>query len=105
VAYDKASDFVGKSEAIKERDAGGNLRLVTFKVAAKDSDAIGDEPIWHNGEVKGWITSGGYAHAQDITPAQPSTNRIASKAMHKGMTGGKPVSAWLLNAHHPKHRY
>ena len=23
---------------------------------------IGDEPIWHGGEVVGWVTSGGYAH-------------------------------------------
>ena len=22
----------------------------------------GDEPIWHDGEVVGWATSGGYAH-------------------------------------------
>jgi len=25
-------------------------------------DVIGDEPIWHDGKVIGWITSGGYAH-------------------------------------------
>ena len=23
---------------------------------------IGDEPIWFSGEVRGWVTSGGYAH-------------------------------------------
>ena len=23
---------------------------------------MGDEPIWHEGEVVGWATSGGYAH-------------------------------------------
>ena len=23
---------------------------------------IGDEPIWHDGKVRGWVTSGGYAH-------------------------------------------
>ncbi len=23
---------------------------------------IGDEPIWHDGAVVGWVTSGGYAH-------------------------------------------
>jgi dimethylglycine dehydrogenase len=26
------------------------------------ADVIGDEPVWHNGEVVGWITSGAYAH-------------------------------------------
>ena len=31
-------------------------------VDADGADAIGDEPVWHNGEVVGWITSGGYGH-------------------------------------------
>jgi len=26
------------------------------------ADVIGDEPVWHDGQVVGWITSGGYAH-------------------------------------------
>ncbi len=70
VAYDKKADFIGKSAALAEKKAGGTLRLITFKVDAKDSDAIGDEPIWHNGEVKGWITSGGFAHGQGLSMAQ-----------------------------------
>jgi len=36
--------------------------LMTFVVEAEDADVIGDEPIWHRGEVIGWVTSGGYAH-------------------------------------------
>jgi dimethylglycine dehydrogenase len=35
---------------------------VTFVVDAADADAIGDEPVWHDGKVVGWITSGGYGH-------------------------------------------
>ena len=30
---------------------------------------IGDEPVWHNGEVVGWITSGGYAHYSGVSLA------------------------------------
>ena len=33
-----------------------------FTVDTENVDVIGDEPIWHNGEVVGWITSGGYGH-------------------------------------------
>jgi dimethylglycine dehydrogenase len=29
----------------------------------RDADAIGDEPIWYDGRVVGWVTSGGYAHS------------------------------------------
>jgi dimethylglycine dehydrogenase len=62
VAYDKAADFIGKSAALAEQARGGKLRLCSFSVEAVDADVIGDEPIWHRGAVKGWVTSGGYAH-------------------------------------------
>ena len=35
---------------------------MTLVVDAADADAIGDEPVWHDGKVVGWITSGGYGH-------------------------------------------
>jgi len=58
----KKNDFIGRDGALKEKEIGGKLRLVTFTVDTKDVDVIGDEPVWHKGEVLGWITSGGYAH-------------------------------------------
>jgi dimethylglycine dehydrogenase len=58
----KKENFIGRSAALEEKESGGKLRLCTFKVDAKDADAIGDEPIWHDGKVLGWVTSGGYAH-------------------------------------------
>jgi len=58
----RKNDFVGRTAAAEERDRGPQRRLVTFTVEADDADAIGDEPVWHEGEVVGWITSGGYAH-------------------------------------------
>ena len=33
------------------------------------ADVIGDEPIWHDGEVVGWVTSGGYAHYSEVSLA------------------------------------
>ena len=33
------------------------------------ADAIGDEPIYHAGDVKGWVTSGGYAAAAGVSVA------------------------------------
>ncbi|MGK3850868.1 glycine cleavage T C-terminal barrel domain-containing protein, partial [Enterococcus faecium] len=29
-----------------------------------------DEPIWHDGKVIGWVTSGGYGHCVDRSLAQ-----------------------------------
>jgi dimethylglycine dehydrogenase len=56
------NDFIGREAAQRERDAGSERRLVTFVVDVDGADAIGDEPIWHDGRVVGWVTSGGYAH-------------------------------------------
>ncbi|MEM9100062.1 MAG: FAD-dependent oxidoreductase [Pseudomonadota bacterium] len=69
VAYGKDADFIGKQAAIRERDAGGTWRLKVFTVAAKDADVIGDEPISFNGEVVGWVTSGGFAHGSGVSMA------------------------------------
>ncbi len=33
------------------------------------ADVIGDEPVWHDGTVVGWITSGGYAHYTGLSLA------------------------------------
>jgi dimethylglycine dehydrogenase len=55
-------DFIGRAAAVEEKQSGGALRLVGFKVEAGDADAIGDEPIWHDGKVVGWVTSGAYGH-------------------------------------------
>ncbi|OJT96116.1 MAG: glycine cleavage system protein T [Rhizobium sp. 63-7] len=69
VALSKAADFIGKQAAVAEKAEGGALRLRTFIVEARDADVIGDEPIFLNGEVKGWVTSGGYAHASGLSVA------------------------------------
>lgn len=62
VAYSKPAEFIGKKAVAAERASGGKLRLRSFVVDAVDADVIGDEPIWHGGAVRGWVTSGGYAH-------------------------------------------
>ena len=62
VAYNKPVDFIGKAAALAEKAKGPDRRLCAFIVAAEDADVHADEPIWHEGEVKGFVTSGGYAH-------------------------------------------
>ena len=70
VALDKAADFVGKAAATAAKaDGGGPMRLRTFTVDTTDAEVIGDEPISLDGEVRGWVTSGGRAHASDVSVA------------------------------------
>jgi dimethylglycine dehydrogenase len=58
----RKNDFIGRDAALREKEAGPKRRLVTFVVNDAGADCIGDEPVWHDGKVVGWITSGGYAH-------------------------------------------
>ena len=58
----RKNDFIGRDAALKEKEAGGGRRLVSFAIEDNGADAVGDEPVWHKGKVIGWITSGGYAH-------------------------------------------
>jgi dimethylglycine dehydrogenase len=64
------NDFIGRDAAVVERNQGGKLRRVTMVVDAGDADVLGDEPIWHDGAVVGWVTSGGYGHYVDKSLAQ-----------------------------------
>lgn len=54
--------FIGRDAALAERDAGPARQRVTFVIEDTDTDVMGDEPVWHDGKVVGWVTSGGYAH-------------------------------------------
>jgi dimethylglycine dehydrogenase len=58
----KKGDFIGRDAAERERDDPGPRKLVAMVVEAEDADVWADEPIWRDGEVVGFVTSGGYAH-------------------------------------------
>ncbi len=63
------NDFIGREAALRDRDKPPERRLVTLLVEAEDADVWGDEPIEHDGEVVGFVTSGGYAHFADASVA------------------------------------
>jgi dimethylglycine dehydrogenase len=55
-------DFIGKEAAEKERAEGPARKLCSFIVEADDADVVAYEPIWLDGSVQGFCTSGGYSH-------------------------------------------
>ncbi len=63
-------DFIGKAAALKEKTDGPKRTRVFMVVDATDSDVMGDEPIWVDGKVVGWVTSGGFGHYVDQSLAQ-----------------------------------
>ena len=84
VHYDKEADFIGKDGAIAEKADGGKMRLRSFIIEAKDADVIGDEPIALDGDVCGWVTSGGYAHGSGVSVAMGYVPKMLPTEMMAG---------------------
>ncbi|MYE85100.1 MAG: FAD-dependent oxidoreductase [Gammaproteobacteria bacterium] len=62
VRLDKG-DFIGRDALLAWRDRGFANALVTLEVGgAGDADALGNNPLFHNGELVGRATSGGYGY-------------------------------------------
>lgn len=63
-------EFIGRDACAAIAEAGPERSLVMFEVDVESgvsdpamiADVIGDEPIWFDGEVVGWATSGDYGH-------------------------------------------
>jgi dimethylglycine dehydrogenase len=68
VSFEKNA-FIGRDAAAAERESPPGRRLCTFVVDASDADVWADEPIWRDGEVVGFVTSGGYAHFAEASVA------------------------------------
>ncbi len=62
ISFGKNTDFIGRNVAEAERDMGVARQLVALEVDAEDADVNAYEPIWLDGAVVGFCTSGGYSH-------------------------------------------
>jgi dimethylglycine dehydrogenase len=62
IRFSKNVDFIGRSAAEAERLTPPERQLVIFEVEARDADVVAYEPVFINGTVQGFCTSGGYSH-------------------------------------------
>jgi len=62
---DKPQDFPGKAALQNEKQQGVKKQFVTLIVEAGTSDAPYMSTLWHDGEVVGETTSGGWGHRID----------------------------------------
>ena len=62
ISFKKDADFIGRKPAEAERHPPPERQLCAFEVDVIDADVTAYEPVFIDGEVKGFCTSGGYAH-------------------------------------------
>ena len=62
ISWKKNIDFIGRSAAEAERATPPERQLAVFEVDANDADVVAYEPIFIDGTVRGFCTSGGYSH-------------------------------------------
>ncbi|MBF9041932.1 FAD-dependent oxidoreductase [Rhodobacterales bacterium HKCCE4037] len=83
IAFTKDADFIGRAAAEAERAAPPDRVLAAFEVDADDADVVAYEPIWIDGKVQGFCTSGGYSHhagksiALGFVPRDKATEGLA----------------------------
>jgi glycine cleavage system T protein len=62
VAWDKPGGFIGRDALLRQRDEGVRKRLLQFLLADPSKLLYHNEPIWRDGAIAGYITSGMYGH-------------------------------------------
>ncbi len=55
-------DFIGRDAVLRKKETGLEQRLVQFKLTDPEPLLYHNEPILRNGEVVGYLSSGGYGH-------------------------------------------
>ena len=62
IKFDKPQDFPGKAALLAEKQRGAKKRFVTLTVDAGEADAPYMSTLWHEGEIVGETTSGGWGY-------------------------------------------
>lgn len=55
-------DFVGKTAVLQAKEREPRLKMCYVEVDVNDADVAGGEPVFHEGQVIGLTTSGGYGY-------------------------------------------
>lgn len=64
VALDKG-DFIGRDAVLAQSEHGPREKIATFIVDVENVDAYSGEPIYCDGELAGYVTSGGFGYRVD----------------------------------------
>ncbi|MDH3597353.1 MAG: FAD-dependent oxidoreductase, partial [Rhodospirillales bacterium] len=61
-SFDKNAAFIGRDALLRQKEAGLKKRLVQFALEDSEPLLYHNEPIYRDGEIVGYTTSGNYGH-------------------------------------------
>ena len=85
ISFKKNADFIGRGAAEAKRANPPARQLIVFEVDANDADATAYEPVFIDGKVQGFVTSGGYSHhagksiAMALVPTEHATGSLTAE--------------------------
>ena len=62
VAWDKSCGFIGRDMLLQKRQIGPARRLVQFRLLNPENLLYHNEPVWRDGVIVGYLSSGAYGH-------------------------------------------
>ena len=62
IAWDKEGGFIGRDALLRQKEQGVGKRLVQFALDADAPQLFHNEPIWRDGRLAGFLTSGMHGH-------------------------------------------
>ncbi|MDX1402715.1 MAG: FAD-dependent oxidoreductase, partial [Kiloniellales bacterium] len=61
-AFEKNIPFIGRDALLSQKEKGVSRRMVQFALKDPEPLLYHNEPIWRDGEIVGYLTSGNYGH-------------------------------------------
>jgi len=111
VAWDKPIEFFGRAALLQQRTAKLRKRMAFFVLQEPAAVLWGNEPIWRNGELVGYTTSGAYAYtlggaigAGYVKPPDGVDNDFVLSGHYEIETNGArvPARVYLRSPYDPK---
>ncbi len=87
IAWNKPVSFIGREALLKQKQTGLKRQLVIFVLQDPEPMLWGSEPIYRDGKVVGYTTSGSYAHTLGAAIAMGYVNhseRISAEFIKAG---------------------
>ncbi len=108
----RKGDFIGREAVLRKLETGPERRLVQFRLEDPEIHLHHNEPLLRDGEIVGFLTSGGYGHALGASvglgyvpctrPGEPAVEMLAASYAVEVAGRRVPAHASLTPMYDPK---